>query len=173
MKDDLFLIPGITPGFTVGQSTYNNVDLKGWSYGVELRGFGTLNPGIDINYLSTGGFEFINGYTIQSDINCVIHFNQYTISPSNSNYTNGIDIANVLPELENRIGWRQPKKAGSPVLNSYNLQSKSGRFFDSFHSLEINLYISSTGKRSFTMIFGVSSFKLRIPLIRTTVLGWI
>ena len=135
MKADLFLIPGTTPGFTVGQSVYNNTDLKGWTYSVELRGFGTLKPGVDIIFLSAGGFQFINGYTIQSNVDCVIHYYQYSINSSNSNYTNGIDIANVLSELENRIGWRQPKKTGSPVLNTYNKTSKSGRYFDAFHAL--------------------------------------
>jgi hypothetical protein len=136
MREDLFLIPGVTPGFTIGQTSYSNSALKYWSYSVELRGVGTLQPGTDINFLTDGGFEFVNGgYVIEQNIDCVLHFYKYSPIASTSNYTNGIDINSVLPELENRIGWRQPKKAGSPVLNSYNKTSKSGRFFDSFHTL--------------------------------------
>jgi len=50
-------------------------------------------------------------------------------------YTNGFDIAQVLPELKSRLGWRQPAMSGSPILSQDNLLSKSNRYFDSFHSL--------------------------------------
>jgi len=52
------------------------------------------------------------------------------------NYTNGFDADLVLPALQQRLGWRQPTVAGSPVLNSDNLTSASGRYFgQSFHAL--------------------------------------
>lgn len=52
-------------------------------------------------------------------------------------YTNGVDTDVVLPALQQRLGWRQPKVTGSPVVSAANLKSLSGRFFNStaFHSL--------------------------------------
>jgi hypothetical protein len=50
-------------------------------------------------------------------------------------YSNGFEIQSVLSSLTKRLGWRQPTLAGSPVLNLDNLQSTSGRYFQSFHSL--------------------------------------
>lgn len=50
-------------------------------------------------------------------------------------YSNGFEIQSVLSSLTKRLGWRQPTLAGSPILNSDNLQSTSGRYFQSFHSL--------------------------------------
>lgn len=52
-------------------------------------------------------------------------------------YTNGFDIDLVLPCLQQRLGWMQPTLSGSPVINSTNLLSKSGRYFNdgSFHEL--------------------------------------
>lgn len=51
------------------------------------------------------------------------------------NYSNGFDLDVVTSSLIKRLGWRQPTIAGSPVLNADNLQSTSGRYFQSFHSL--------------------------------------
>lgn len=52
-------------------------------------------------------------------------------------YTNGFDIDVVLPALQQRLGWLQPTPTGSTVINSTNLLSKSGRYFNdgSFHAL--------------------------------------
>ena len=134
MRDDLFLIVGETPGLNAGQTIYNSTDLIGWKYSIELRGIGTLQPTIDYNILSTGGFQLLKS-VFETGETIIIHYINYISPASTSNYTNGIDLSIVLPELENRIGWRQPTKANSPVLNSYNLFSKSGRVFDAFHSL--------------------------------------
>lgn len=42
----------------------------------------------------------------------------------------------VLPALRQRLGWKQPTLAGSPVINSANLLSNSGRTFgQSFHAM--------------------------------------
>jgi hypothetical protein len=134
MKADLFLTADSTPGFISGSDTYNNTSLVGYDFDVERRGFGTLQPGVDYNKLSTGGFKLLSG-TFQSGEIDVLHFTQYVPVASISNYTNGFDIAVVLPELQQRIGWRQPTKAGSPILNSLNKTSKSGRFYQGFHAL--------------------------------------
>lgn len=53
------------------------------------------------------------------------------------NYTNGIDFDAVVPAMQQRLGWRQPTKAGSPVVSAGNLVSKSKRYFNStaFHAI--------------------------------------
>jgi len=53
------------------------------------------------------------------------------------NYSNGFDIDQVLPALQQRLGWMQPTLAGSPTLSQDNITSKSSRFFNdgSFHAL--------------------------------------
>src|SRR5690349_12107800 len=50
-------------------------------------------------------------------------------------YTNGFSQQKVIDALKSRLGWKQPTLTGSPTLNSTNLQSKSGRYFNdgSFH----------------------------------------
>lgn len=51
-------------------------------------------------------------------------------------YSNGFDIDLVLPALNQRLGWKQPTIAGSPVLSAGNKVSKSGRYFGTgFHAL--------------------------------------
>lgn len=52
-------------------------------------------------------------------------------------YTNGFNTDKVIDALVGRLGWKQPTKQGSPVLNSTNTQSNSGRYFNdgSFHPL--------------------------------------
>lgn len=52
------------------------------------------------------------------------------------NYTNGFDIDLVLPALQQRLGWKQPTVAGSPIVSDGNLKSISGRNFgQSFHAM--------------------------------------
>lgn len=52
------------------------------------------------------------------------------------NYTNGFDIDQVLPALQQRLGWKQPTLANSPVINDDNAKSISGRNFgQSFHAM--------------------------------------
>lgn len=51
-------------------------------------------------------------------------------------YSNGFDLDLVLPAMRQRLGWRQPTLAGSPVLDMDNTTSNSGRFFgQSFHAI--------------------------------------
>lgn len=52
-------------------------------------------------------------------------------------YTNGFNQQKVVDALKSRLGWKQPTLTGSPTLNSTNLQSKSGRYFNdgSFHPI--------------------------------------
>src|ERR1700749_317819 len=65
-RPDLFLIAGTTPGVTVGQSTYADSSLIGWSYTLFEQGYGPLTPGIDYT-LNSNGFTLINGETFASN----------------------------------------------------------------------------------------------------------
>ena len=50
--------------------------------------------------------------------------------------TNGFDTAKVQTAMAGRLGWLQPTQSGSPVINSTNLGSTSGRYYNdgSFHA---------------------------------------
>lgn len=48
-------------------------------------------------------------------------------------YTNGFNTTEVLNAMRLRLGWRQ--SSGSPTLSQDNLESLSGRYFQSFHPL--------------------------------------
>jgi hypothetical protein len=52
-------------------------------------------------------------------------------------YSNGFDLIKVQAALVGRVGWQQPTLAGSPVLSTDNLLSRSGRYFNdgSFHAI--------------------------------------
>src|SRR5689334_14475823 len=49
--------------------------------------------------------------------------------------TNGFDLTKVLAAMHSRIGWRQPIATGAPSVSTANKTSKSGRYFQDFHSL--------------------------------------
>jgi len=134
----LYLTVDVSPGLVSGATTYFNSDLEGINFDLERVGYGTLYPDIDYALISTGGFVLIKtGDKFQVDEQLVIRAYSIASQPSveSSRYSNGFDINSVLSSLTKRLGWRQPTLAGSPVLNADNLQSTSGRYFQSFHSL--------------------------------------
>lgn len=141
----LYLTVGSSPGLTAGASTYVNADLKGVDFTLERVNEGTLFPDTapdvinpDYTVLVNGGFSFLQpGITFENSEEFVITVNSIAITPpvESSHYTNGFNLTPVLSSLSKRLGWRQPTIAGSPVLNADNLQSTSGRYFQSFHSL--------------------------------------
>ncbi len=47
--------------------------------------------------------------------------------------TNGLNIDNVLPALQQRIGWSQSTIAAAPVIIAGNLVANSGRYYQDFH----------------------------------------
>lgn len=57
------------------------------------------------------------------------------LSVTNPTYTNGYNLNLVINALYGRIGWRQSPDSSLPVLTSPNTTSRSGRYFDGFHSL--------------------------------------
>lgn len=74
IRDDLWLTAGTTSGMTVGSTTYNDISLAGWDFSISMPGLADLQPGVDYNILSGGGFELINGNTFQNGERYVIHF---------------------------------------------------------------------------------------------------
>ena len=67
---------------TTNKTIYNGI-VTGFIYWVEQIGIGTLEPGVVIQYLSNGGFQFINGYVVQPSDTFVLHF-QPNISTNGS-----------------------------------------------------------------------------------------
>lgn len=49
--------------------------------------------------------------------------------------SNGFNLARIYNSLKGRIGWVQPTKANSPVLDARNLSATSGRYFTEGHEL--------------------------------------
>lgn len=85
--------------------------------------------------LSTGGFRVITPFTLNSEY--YVQASGIGYGTDETNYTNGFNSSLVYAALFGRVGWAQPADAASPVLNSVNLISKSGRNFNdgSFHTL--------------------------------------
>jgi hypothetical protein len=88
IKDDLWIIAGTTPGFPSEANGYDDPSLVDWVYSVELRGMGTLQPGVDIEILAGGGFRWINGYTIQTGEIYVIKYQPQVTSTQGGGSSN-------------------------------------------------------------------------------------
>lgn len=105
-KEDLWIKADSTQGFTSGSDRYINTSLAGWQYNVELRGVGTLHPGVEIEFYSTGGWRWINGYKVQPNEEYIIHFlptQSFTGVSQNiysfyDNVTNGIADATKMDQ---------------------------------------------------------------------------
>jgi hypothetical protein len=111
--------------------------LAGFDFYIEKEGFGAVKYA---NYQrkNTGGFDLLNGLIFSLGETYSIHLSGgYPLSATSGSYTNGYNLSRVLSALFGRIGWKQPSITGSPVIDSVNLISKSGRKFNdgSFHPL--------------------------------------
>jgi hypothetical protein len=53
IRDDLFLIADTTTGFSSTSIDYTDATLEGWSFDIERRGFGTMQPTVDYLYDSS------------------------------------------------------------------------------------------------------------------------
>jgi hypothetical protein len=89
-RKNLWKIFGIDSGFT--SNGYSDPTLVGWDYTVTQVGNGILQPGVDIQILSTGGWQFINGYQIQGGERFTMQFNPQ-IQPSQS--ISGVNVGQV------------------------------------------------------------------------------
>lgn len=116
----------------IGATSYINPSLKGLQYYVEKSTVGTLSES-DYSTISNGGFNYPLGF--QSGEIYFVHLIGVDYTTTESGYSNGFNITKVLNSLMGRIGWQQPVQSSLQVLNTLNLTSKSGRYFNDFHSL--------------------------------------
>ena len=108
-------------------NTYNDASLVGWVYWVEERGIGTLRPGIDIQYLSGGGWQFINGYTVQTGEEFVLHFQPQISASGNSTPSSGNPGGQIfLIDSTNNPITATKTLAASDMGKIWNIQSASG-----------------------------------------------
>lgn len=106
--------------------------LEGYEYYLTLAGYGPI-PYVNYELLPAGGFRLLNGYTFTDGevyslvITGITGLSNTAYGP----YSNGYNLAEVLPKLFGRLNWLDSS------LNSTNTTSISGRYFDdgSFHSL--------------------------------------
>ena len=109
-RQDLWLTCNTTPGFNSGQNEYVDSSLIGWVYNVIRIGTGPLQVGVDIQFLSYGGWQFINGYIIQPGDRYDIQFTPL-VQSSQSNIlpaTGLIYMSNTaitIPETFNPAHW--------------------------------------------------------------------
>lgn len=119
-----------------GASMINITSLAGAEYWIDSSGYGTLPYNAYVPLLN-GGFTLLNGITFSQGEVYTIHITSYAFSSSGGSYTNGFHLPRVLAALFGRVGWKQPTLIGSPVIDTTNQISNSGRYFNdgSFHSL--------------------------------------
>jgi hypothetical protein len=117
-----------------GATDCNIPIIAGQDLWISKQGYGPYDYAL-YTVISTGGFRLI-GSTFEDGEKWFVFAigTSYQLQYS-SNYTNGFNYPQVISALFGRVGWLQ--SAGSPVLNTNNLFSKSGRYFNdgSFHSL--------------------------------------
>src|SRR6266699_3358976 len=133
-RSPMYLIAGTTAGFTVGGHTYvNNVTaqnstLTGWEFTVDIRNFGKLYPGIDFSFDGIDTITvLIPGFTAGNGEKWIIEFvprmvDQPVPSTTQTEYSNGYKVADVMGSLMNRRRWRQPTTTEFPfVLTTPNV----------------------------------------------------
>lgn len=108
--------------------------IRGMVIWIEKTGYGTYDYS-KYSLLSDGGFR-LTDTTFSINERWVVHPTGMAYGTEATSYTNGFNQAQVMSSLFGRLGWHQPVQAGSPVINSTNLLSKSGRKFNdgSFHA---------------------------------------
>ena len=106
--------------------------LKGIEFYLEKVNNGTM-PASSYEPLSEGGFRVADVF-VEGDI-YFIHQTGIVYNSDVSGYTNGFSFARVINAMYGRIGWKQATQEDAPVLATINTASKSGRYFDNFHTL--------------------------------------
>jgi hypothetical protein len=108
--------------------------IRGMVFYIEKIGYGTYDR-TKYQALSNGGFRLLGGDTFQPGERFVVHLSGLSYGTDATSYTNGFNLSQTMAALFGRVGWRQPLQSGSPVVNSTNLLSKSGRYYQDFHAL--------------------------------------
>lgn len=103
----------------------------GQSFWLEKTGYGTYDY-TKYQALSSGGFRLLGAGNVFVDgERFYVHFTGLSYGTEQTSYTNGYDFNRVINSLFGRVGWRQD----DINLTTLNELSKSGRYFDEFHSL--------------------------------------
>lgn len=111
-QDKYYIVgSGMTGAPSEGDKTLSDPDLKGYSYDVEIRGLGTVLNDVEITINPNGGFSLVDSSAqFWNDEVIIIHFKATT---------------SIVPSGEGT----------GPVLDTDNTTSKSGRYFQDFHSV--------------------------------------
>lgn len=85
--------------------------------------------------LSTGGFRVVTPFVLNAEF--YVMQSGISYGSESTGYTNGFCFAQVMAAMFGRVGWKQGTDSKNPVVNSTNLISKSGRYFNdgSYHAL--------------------------------------
>lgn len=125
-RQPLYLIAGVSAGFSVGGKTYvnpvsdDNPSLAGWDFTVDVRASGILYPGIEFTFDGTDTITVtLPGYEIGDGEKWIIEFQPKAAdspipSTTQTEYSNGFKVADVMAALMNRRRWRQPTRADFP-----------------------------------------------------------
>lgn len=139
---------GLNPA--AGTTTYHNPALENVEFYIGEAGMGTLpysayekidQAGLPVSNPLHGvinGFRLLDGLQFGADEFYFVYVTGlvYSDLPA-TDYTNGFHYNKVINSLFGRIGWKQPTQAEQQIIESGNLVSKSGRYFNdgSFHPL--------------------------------------
>jgi hypothetical protein len=82
-----------------------------------------------------GGFLLIGGAAFQANERFYVHFTGLSYNATTTSYSNGFNFSKVVSALYGRVNWKQPAGVSAPVLTSVNTNSRSGRYFQDFHTL--------------------------------------
>lgn len=116
----------------IAATQYLNSELQGKEFYVERFGDGPL-PYDQYTPLSNGGFSYPAGF--EEDAIYFVTITGVVEASTNSSYTNGFNYSRVMNAMLPRIGFRQPTETEFAIVNSGNLISNSGRYYNDFHAL--------------------------------------
>lgn len=131
MAKPIEIVVGSVGGPVAGQSTWATSQFAGLAGYLERQGEGTLQQ--SVYTVDQDGITLMGGAQFQADEVYFFHPTNVALVTDSGNYTNGFDYNRVMAAMVGRIGFKQVPV--SPVLNSANQISRSGRYFQDFHSL--------------------------------------
>ncbi len=144
----LYLKAGVTAGFPVGGKSYTNAvsdsnsSLAGWDFTLEIPVYGTLTPGVDYEFDGEETITLLDDqYQTGNGEKWVIHFlpkSSDTPVPSTTQtlYSNGYRVADVMTALMNRRRWRQPTRSDFPfTLTGNNVWAGDDLYSPTFEAI--------------------------------------
>lgn len=101
---------------------------------IDQRGV-SFKKSTEIQVLAGGGFRLLGGDQFgDTDVWFAFPAGVMTAAESGG-YTNGFNLPRIMSALFGRVGWKASTIEGAPVLDVNNTMSRSGRYFNDFHSL--------------------------------------